>query len=333
MLLHRPAPAARRTVLLALTAALALTGCARDREAGGPPPVAAPGTSAPATTTGAEAPATTRATATTRTRTPVKASVADALDGGNAYTVALLDTAMPGEDGEPVGTDRKRFTCGGALIGPRHVLTAAHCVVTAEGEEVLVDPVRSYRVVAGRTALGDGGGQVRRVTKVRTHPRYADGLTYDAAVLTLDKAVTGIEPVGLIAAGDTTTVRVGAPGVLTGWGGTTPQRDGGESFGIRDRMKVATLPFVAGAACATAYTARAGQQVDPAIMLCTSTSARIGHCLGDSGGPLVVQGDSGPVQVGIVSFAAGCGDPRYPSVYTRLANGSIASFIRAATGG
>jgi secreted trypsin-like serine protease len=73
--------------------------------------------------------------------------------------------------------------------------------------------------------------------------------------------------------------------------------------------------------------------VDPAIMLCTSTSARIGHCLGDSGGPLVVQGDSGPVQVGIVSFAAGCGDPRYPSVYTRLANGSIASFIRAATGG
>jgi secreted trypsin-like serine protease len=193
--------------------------------------------------------------------------------------------------------------------------------------------VRSYRVVAGRTALGDGGGQVRRVTKVRTHPRYADGLTYDAAVLTLDKAVTGIEPVGLIAAGDTTTVQVGAPGVLTGWGGTTPQRDGGESFGIRDRMKVATLPFVAGAACATAYTARPGQQVDPAIMLCTSTSARIGHCLGDSGGPLVVQGDSGPVQVGIVSFAAGCGDPRYPSVYTRLANGSIASFIRAATGG
>jgi hypothetical protein len=136
---------------------------------------------------------------------------------------------------------------------------------------VPVNPVRTHRVVAGRTALGDGGGPVRRVTRVRTHPRYADRLTYDVAVLTLDKPVTGIEPVGLIAGGDTTTLQVGAPGVLTGWGGTTPQRDGEESFATRDRMKVATVPFVAGAACAKAYIPRTGQQAAPATMLCTGT--------------------------------------------------------------
>ncbi|NJL20897.1 MAG: trypsin-like serine protease, partial [Leptolyngbyaceae cyanobacterium SM1_3_5] len=52
------------------------------------------------------------------------------------------------------------------------------------------------------------------------------------------------------------------------------------------------------------------------IMLCagTETGGR-DACQGDSGGPLL---SSSTVQVGIVSFGDGCGQPGVPAVYTRV---------------
>ena len=50
---------------------------------------------------------------------------------------------------------------------------------------------------------------------------------------------------------------------------------------------------------------------------------------GDSGGPLLVWW--WPMQVGITSWGAGCADPNYPQVYTRITNylGWIADYSRA----
>ena len=42
------------------------------------------------------------------------------------------------------------------------------------------------------------------------------------------------------------------------------------------------------------------------------------YCQGDSGSPLVVVTDSGPVQVGVVSYGWECGDERSPGVYSRV---------------
>ncbi|KAH8257476.1 hypothetical protein KR038_010400 [Drosophila bunnanda] len=60
--------------------------------------------------------------------------------------------------------------------------------------------------------------------------------------------------------------------------------------------------------------ARLGRPIK-ANMLCAAAAGR-DHCYGDSGAPLVHHGSS----YGIVSFAHGCADPRFPGVYTRLAN-------------
>ena len=45
---------------------------------------------------------------------------------------------------------------------------------------------------------------------------------------------------------------------------------------------------------------------------------------GDSGGPLMtfekLEGISRVTVAGVVSFAVGCGNPRYPGIYTRVDN-------------
>ncbi len=80
--------------------------------------------------------------------------------GGPSFAVALSDGAM-------------RF-CSGALVGPRTVVTAAHCV----------DPAVPVRV---------GTATSRRAVR---HPRWAGGSAFDLALLELDTPL-GIAPVPL----------------------------------------------------------------------------------------------------------------------------------------
>jgi secreted trypsin-like serine protease len=328
---------ARRAALAAATLlALVLSGCGGD-DPGAPGGTAgAAGTAAPSSATSAPEPSgtTTGSTAApSTTRGPDRERVRDVADGGFPFTVAILDTKAVDENGEPATTDRGRLVCGGSLIDVLHVLTAAHCAETGEGAEEPIDPVNDFLVVAGRTRLDSGRGQQRHITAVRIHPRYGQqrGSAYDAAVLTLDRPVSGIQPVGLANAGDSGVLQLGRGATVTGWGDTRSYRSGNERAVIRSRMKALTTPLVAADGCARSYQGTESR-IDPATMLCTSTAQALGHCLGDSGGPLFVETDGRFVQIGVVSFASGCGDKRYPSVYTRLTNASVAGFIRSAAG-
>ncbi|MFC4063672.1 serine protease [Actinoplanes subglobosus] len=261
----------------------------------------------------------------------LKANQRLADEGAFPFQAALLNLKAT-EEGKPASDDRERLSCGGSLLDERHVLSAAHCFYFDSAEAP--DPLQDFRVVVGRTTLTSKQGQVRRIARVDLHPKYSvRPQSYDVAVITLDQPVTGIEPVTLVEPGDTSLQRLGSLVTYTGWGSPETHLDDDPLQPTSDRMKQASVPMMAGDACRTAYQKHAYQAApDLRVSLCTSTTDRIGHCVGDSGGPLFATDAGRVVQLGVVSFAAGCGDPRYPSVYTRLNKGDINAFIRKTAG-
>jgi len=205
-------------------------------------------------------------------------------DGRYPYVVALI------------APDGGQF-CGGALVAPARVLTAAHCV-PENGPEQRPDRVR---VLAGRTDLAAPGGVVAAVTGTWVHPDFRGSTRgHDVAVLTLDRAL----PYATIALADVAP-SPGTPATVLGWGRT------GEGGPRSARLRAATVPVRSDAECADAY-----RRYDPATMLCAGRAGGgVDACQGDSGGPLVADGRL----IGVVSWGTGCARPGLPGVYTRVA--------------
>ena len=198
------------------------------------------------------------------------------------FTVALTD---------PTGLQ----FCGGTLVAPDKVLTAAHC---AEGESP-----PSLRAVTGRTELSGRDGTVSTVSRVWVHPRFRDATRgYDVAVLTLTHPVPG-RPLQL-ATKDDRGYEAGSEATILGWGNTAPTGD------TSDVLRKATVPVTSDDYCAKAY-----PQYLPEAMVCAGyPQGGVDTCQGDSGGPLVVGGRV----VGVVSWGEGCAEPGKPGVYARV---------------
>jgi len=246
-------------------------------------------------------------------------------DGKYPFQVALLIESNG-------SNDYQREFCGGSLISPSHVLTAAHCVdFFGAGPEQL--PLSELRVVAGRTVLSSTQGQRRSIQKIAVHPRWnPTTFSYDAAVLTLSQPVRGVQPI-LVNPGLATLERPNKSVTISGWGNTLAQPIGsdGDAY-FPDRMQEVAVPIVSAQSCDTALTFDGVALLDRNTMLCAGRAGR-DTCQGDSGGPLFTRALAGLyVQVGITSWGVGCATAEYPGVYTKLSNRSIGAFIlRAVT--
>ena len=230
--------------------------------------------------------------------------------------------------------EERAHACGGTMIAPDLVLTAAHCVAT--GRFLPPNEARIFhdrRVRIGSLRLGRGG-ETRAIDGVVIHAGYTglgSGLPDDIALLLLKRD----EPVHLAPRPlkvSSTIPALGTTLIGLGWGYTQEVAPGtniavdlatNQTRHNPDILQQAPLEVISASDC----NRRVNGKLRPG-MLCLVTprsvlasgGAPTFSCRGDSGGPLVRNyGSTTEELVGLTSWSLGCGYKDTPSVYTDAA--------------
>jgi secreted trypsin-like serine protease len=249
-----------------------------------------------------------------------------ALDGKYPWNVRLYN-----------GADDREGFCGGSVIAPQWVLTAAHCVI---------DPRTGSAVE--KTIVGYGSTNRTKTKKVESvkiiaHPDYAANPKADLALVKLAQPIPDPATINVAdASADQSLVVPGARLFLAGWGViwdpdeigdvgalleevvTPSPGEAKEKLNFAVRLNEAEAEVWDAKYCTAVLEGLKvpGPEIDETEFCASHPLGQKDVCFGDSGGPLLARSDDDArdyVQVGLVRWGPHCGDPRYPGIHTRVA--------------
>uniref|UniRef100_A0A8C6P6Q4 Ovochymase 1 n=1 Tax=Nothobranchius furzeri TaxID=105023 RepID=A0A8C6P6Q4_NOTFU len=192
--------------------------------------------------------------------------------------------------------------CGGAIIGPLWVISAAHCFIRSEVTAV---------VLAGKHDLDkpqEPEEQLVDVTRIISHHQY-DTRTKesDVALVKLDRPLVFnqfVRPIDLWMTPLPDLMRC----TITGWGST---RENGPRI---NRLQEVNVSILSSVDCNEYY----GGRVRASMFCAGKDEGGADACQGDSGGPLSCFTGTRHELAGLVSWGVGCGRAKRPGVYTKV---------------
>jgi len=237
------------------------------------------------------------------------------------YLVALVDSSLMSRG----GAYQAQF-CGGVLVTPTKVVTAAHCVVDQSTRQI--SAASDIQVVTGQSLKSPTTAPVP-VATVSVHPNYdVDSSSNDIAVLTLASPIAGVTTIEPLTPAETSAYLVAGGAIRAGGWGNTTSLTGGKAF--PDVFRIANLVLFPDSMCGgrgtyaingVNFKGFAAGEADPTTMLCAGAADTAGRvidsCQGDSGGPLVSSLGGAERLIGVVSWGDECAS-RFPGVYTRV---------------
>eukprot|EP00529_Nitzschia_sp_RCC80_P010745 CAMPEP_0113523116 /NCGR_PEP_ID=MMETSP0014_2-20120614/45541_1 /TAXON_ID=2857 /ORGANISM="Nitzschia sp." /LENGTH=638 /DNA_ID=CAMNT_0000421199 /DNA_START=83 /DNA_END=1999 /DNA_ORIENTATION=+ /assembly_acc=CAM_ASM_000159 len=203
--------------------------------------------------------------------------------------------------------------CGGALIAPDILLSAAHCQWSES---------RYREIVVGKHHVGDLTWEPFNVAKEFVHPGYNPISTrFDVMLIKSSNLIEDTPPVRV---NTDSTVPVNEESLtVIGMGYT-------EDWRLPSSLLETSVTYTRNLDCVD-FTSSTGQTLKNDLqldMLCAGDPGR-DSCYGDSGSPLIRRGNSPEtdIAVGVVSWGYECGGD-LPGVYARLSYWEIQEFIK-----